>query len=184
MYLDKENILSQFDLIQKEYEDFLSKKTIIEECNKRIQKLKTDLFDNKENIDSEFVEKEIVHDNKELAIQQNDLQELINKSVFDETVLHEKYLSNNNQTLIKHKYVLETECQEINNDIQQKENTISISNQELSETEQTFEQLFKHEPEYDENIDRELYLIASECKERGICDMILGEDCDIDALYF
>ncbi len=62
-------------------------------------------------------------------------------------------MSNNNQTLIKHKYVLETECQKINNDIQQKENTISISNQELSETEQTFEQLFKHEPEYDENIE-------------------------------
>lgn len=151
LYLDKENIVSQFNLIQKEYEDYLSKKTVIEECNKRIQKLETDLFSNKENVDIEFVEKEIVLENKELAIQQNDLQELINKFVIDETLLHEKYLIN--QNLLKCKYELEKECQDINDDVRQKENTISISNQELTETKQTSEQLFKHQPEYDENIE-------------------------------
>lgn len=149
LYLDKENVLHQFNLIQKEYQDFLSNKTIIEENNKRIQKLETDLFSNKENIDIEFVEKEIVFENKELTTQQNDLEELINKSGFNETLLQEKYLSN--QDLLKNKYGLEKECREISDDIQQKENTISISNQELTETEQTFEQLFKHQPEYDEN---------------------------------
>lgn len=149
LYLDKENVLHQFNLIQKEYQDFLSNKTIIEENNKRIQKLETDLFSNKENIDIEFVEKEIVFENKELTTQQNDLEELINKSGFIETLLQEKYFSN--QNLLKNKYELEKECREISNDIQQKENTISISNQELTETEQTFEQLFKHQPEYDEN---------------------------------
>src|SRR5690606_12378796 len=101
LYLDKENVLHQFNLIQKEYQDFLSNKIVIEECNKRIQKLETDLFINKKNIDIESVEREILFENKELTTQQNDLQKLINKSVFDETVLHEKYLSNNNQTLIK-----------------------------------------------------------------------------------
>lgn len=151
LYLDKENILSQFNLIQKEYEDYLSKKTVIEECNKRIQKLETDLFSNKENVDIEFIEKEIVLENKELATQQNDLQERINKFVIDETLLHEKYLIN--QNFLKCKYELEKQCQDINDDIRQKENTISISNQELTETEQTFEQLFKHQPEYDENIE-------------------------------
>ncbi|MDV3635161.1 hypothetical protein CMU84_08345 [Elizabethkingia anophelis] len=151
LYLDKDSILNQFNLIQKEYEDYLSIKTVIEECNKRIQKLEMDLFSNKENIDIEFVEKEITLDNKELAIQQNDLQELINKFVFDEALLQEKYLGN--QSLLKCKYELEKECREISDDIQQKENTISISNQELSETEQTFEQLFKHQPEYDENVE-------------------------------
>lgn len=151
LYLDKENILSQFDLIQKEYQDFLSNKTIIEENNKRIQKLETDLFSNKENIDIEFVEKEIILENKELAIQQNDLQELINRFVFDETLLKEKYLSN--QNLLKCRYELEKECREINDSIQQKENTISISNQELTETKQISEQLFKHQPEYDENVE-------------------------------
>ncbi|PJR03553.1 hypothetical protein CDL10_02745 [Avrilella dinanensis] len=149
LYLDKDNILNQFNLIQKEYEDFLSIKTVIEECNKRIQKLETDLFSNKENIDIESIEKEILLQNKELATQQNDLQKLINKFVFDETLLQKKYLGN--QSLLKGKYELEKECREISDDIQQKENTISISNQELTETEQTFEQLFKHQPEYDEN---------------------------------
>lgn len=148
-YLDKENILSQFDLIQKEYEDFLTKKTVIEECNKRIKKLETDLFNNKENIDVEFIEKEITFENKELVIEQNDLHELISRSVFDETLLQGKYLGN--QSLLKSKYELEKECREFNDDIKQKENTISISNQELTETEQTFKQLFKHELEYDEN---------------------------------
>jgi ATP-dependent protease ClpP protease subunit len=37
--------------------------------------------------------------------------------------------------------------------------------------------------EYDENIDRELYILADECKEKGLCDIILGVDCDIDFLY-
>ncbi|HTO16518.1 MAG TPA: hypothetical protein VLZ83_12155 [Edaphocola sp.] len=153
LYLDKENVLHQFNLILKEYEGFLSNKIVIEECNKRIQKLGTDLFSNKENIDIESIGKEIVLHNKELATQQNDLQKLMVESVFDKTVLHEKYLSNNNQTLIKCKYELETECQEINNGIQQKENTVSISNQELAETIQIFEQLFKHQPVYDENVE-------------------------------
>lgn len=148
-YLDKDNILNQFNLIQKEYVDFLSKKTVIEECNKRIQKLETDLFGNKENIDIDFVEKEIALENKEIVIQQNDLQELINKFVFDETSLQKKYLSN--QSILNCKYELEKECREISDNIQHQENTISISNQELTETEQTFEQLFKHQPEYDEN---------------------------------
>ena len=58
-----------------------------------------------------------------------------------------------NQNLLKCKYELEKECREISDDIQQKENTISISNQELSETEQTFEQLFNHQPEHDENVE-------------------------------
>lgn len=34
--------------------------------------------------------------------------------------------------------------------------------------------------EYEENIDRELYLLADECKEKGLCDKIVGIDCDLD----
>jgi ATP-dependent Clp protease protease subunit len=34
--------------------------------------------------------------------------------------------------------------------------------------------------EYDENIDRELYLLADECKEKGLCDKIIGIDCDLE----
>lgn len=151
LYLDKENVLHQFNLIQKEYQNFLSNETVMEECSKRIQKLETDLFSNKKNIDIQLVEKEIALDNKELAIQQNDLQELINKFVFDETFLQGKYMSN--QSLLKCKYELEKECRGISDDIQQKENTIRMSNQELTETKQIYEQLFKHQPEYDENVE-------------------------------
>jgi ATP-dependent Clp protease protease subunit len=34
--------------------------------------------------------------------------------------------------------------------------------------------------EYDENIDRELYILADDCKEKGLCDKIIGIDCDLD----
>ena len=34
--------------------------------------------------------------------------------------------------------------------------------------------------EYDKNIDREMYLLADECKEKGLCDLIIGEDCELD----
>lgn len=33
--------------------------------------------------------------------------------------------------------------------------------------------------EYDENVDRELYLMADECKQKGLCDAILGVDCGL-----
>lgn len=36
--------------------------------------------------------------------------------------------------------------------------------------------------EYDENYDRELYLLADECKEKGICDYIIGQDCSIEEI--
>jgi len=34
--------------------------------------------------------------------------------------------------------------------------------------------------EYDVNVDREIYLLADECKEKGLCDKIIGIDCDLD----
>jgi len=34
--------------------------------------------------------------------------------------------------------------------------------------------------EYDINVDREMYLLADECKTKGLCDKIIGEDCDLD----
>jgi ATP-dependent Clp protease protease subunit len=36
--------------------------------------------------------------------------------------------------------------------------------------------------EYDEHSDRELYLMATECKEKGLCDYIVGQDCDFDEI--
>ena len=34
--------------------------------------------------------------------------------------------------------------------------------------------------EYDKNVDREMYYLADECKEKGLCDKIVGIDCDLD----
>lgn len=34
--------------------------------------------------------------------------------------------------------------------------------------------------EYEDNQDREQYLLADECKEKGLCDFIIGVDCEID----
>lgn len=36
------------------------------------------------------------------------------------------------------------------------------------------------EEEYEDNADREQYLLSNECKEKGICDKIVGIDCNID----
>lgn len=36
------------------------------------------------------------------------------------------------------------------------------------------------EEEYDKNSDRELYYLADECKEKKLCDEIVGIDCDLD----
>lgn len=36
--------------------------------------------------------------------------------------------------------------------------------------------------EYEENYDRELYLLADECKVKGICDYIIGQDCSIEEI--
>ena len=36
--------------------------------------------------------------------------------------------------------------------------------------------------EYEENSDRELYLMAEQCKEKGLCDGIVGIDVDLDEI--
>lgn len=36
--------------------------------------------------------------------------------------------------------------------------------------------------EYDANIDRELYMMAEECKEKGLCDSIIGIDIPLDEI--
>jgi ATP-dependent protease ClpP protease subunit len=36
--------------------------------------------------------------------------------------------------------------------------------------------------EYDEHSDRELYLMANDCKEKGLCDYIVGQDCGFDEI--
>lgn len=38
------------------------------------------------------------------------------------------------------------------------------------------------EEEYDSKVRVEWYLFADEAKEKGFCDFIIGEDCDIDEI--
>lgn len=37
--------------------------------------------------------------------------------------------------------------------------------------------------EYDANADRELYMFANECKEKGLCDKIIGIDCGFEEIF-
>lgn len=37
--------------------------------------------------------------------------------------------------------------------------------------------------EYDANADRELYMFADECKEKGLCDKIIGIDCGFEEIF-
>ena len=71
-------------------------------------------------------------------------------------------------------------------------NTLKVKDQIDFETNQVSTMIKKFvlehteisEADYDKNERTEWYMLACEAKELGVVDLIAGEDCDIDMLYF
>ncbi len=147
LFEDKKNILKQHDSIQKEYKDSLNKKTIIEGHFNRIKKLESNLFDNDENIDIEFVEMKIIEANK-LSIE---LTDVLKEKNFDIELFLEKQATDSKITVLELKHSIQNSLKDLEKNKEQNENVLSFANQELNEVISLNEQLFKSKIEFDDS---------------------------------
>ena len=147
LFEDKENILKQHDSIQKEYQDSLNQKTIIEGHFNRIKKLESNLFDNDENIDIEFVEMRIIEANK-LSIE---LTDVLKEKNFDIELFLEKQATDSKITVLELKHSIQNSLKDLEKNREQNENVLSFANQELNEVISLNEQLFKSKIEFDDS---------------------------------
>lgn len=144
LYNNRENINIEFTSIQKEYQDFINQKSIIDGHNKKIKELESKFFKENSVIDINLVENEIEQFKSSLSKLKDD---------FDEELLQEKYAKeiNNESKLLSTKFELKQTIGKLQNDKKEKEDNHSRANQELSETIRLNEDLFKSEIKFSED---------------------------------
>lgn len=88
---------------------------------------------------------------------------------------HKRYMFNNSSLLIHDGNTSLSgsankvkDLQKFYNKMDERIKALVLSNSKISEE------------DYDDNIDRELYMYSDECKEKGLCDFIIGIDCEMD----
>jgi hypothetical protein len=149
LYEDKENVLKQHDLIQKEYHDSLNQKVVIERYNNKIKELEHSLFENNIIIDMEFIEKEIIEANK----QSSELIDKLKHKNFDRKFFLEKHpnIIDSQIDILNLKHKLQNSCRDLEKNKEQNETVLSIANQELDEVVLQNEIVFNPKIEFDEN---------------------------------
>tara|TARA_R110002049_G_scaffold187779_1_gene356054 strand:+ start:8087 stop:11383 length:3297 start_codon:yes stop_codon:yes gene_type:complete len=150
-YKDKTNILKQYNSLQKEFEEFTSRKSLLEGHKKRIKELQTILFENKVSVDIQIIEERIASDQQYLTEQEENLK----VKNFDEKLFFETHTKEivHQQKLANLKYQLLSAIKDLDLDIEQKEMQLSLAQDELDQTEQLNEQFFKSVIKFDENIE-------------------------------
>lgn len=146
---NKIDILEQYKTLQKKFEEFTSRKGLLEGHQKRIKQLQTNLFEDGVSIDTQFIEESIVTEEQRLAEQEDSLKEknFDEKSFLD---THTKEIINQ-QKLSDSKYQLLSTIKDLDLKIEQKEKQLTLAKDELEQTEQLNEQLFKSVVKFDDN---------------------------------
>lgn len=151
VYKNKNNILQQYNSFQKEYEEFTNRKSLLENHQKRIKKLQTDLFEGDISIDTKLLEERIASEEQRLAEQEENLKEKnFDKKSFFNT--HTKDI-NNQQKLYDLKHQVTNSIKDLERDIQQKEEQLTLAEDQIEETKELSKQRFKSAIKFDENID-------------------------------
>lgn len=148
LYNNKENINLEFTSIQKENQDFINQKSIIEGHNKKIKGLEDKYFEEDSVIDMSLVKNEIEQF-------KNSLSELKNSFNGQVEVLQEKCVKefNNESKLLNTKFELKRTIDKLQNYKKEKEEKHSRANQELDETIRLNEDLFRAEINFTEDIE-------------------------------
>ncbi|MDT0295943.1 hypothetical protein RLT85_15020, partial [Mesonia ostreae] len=79
-FKNKNTILKQYNSLQKEFEEFTIRKSLLEGYQKTIEKLKTNLFENEISVDAQLIKEKIASNNEYLEEQEESLKE----KIFDE----------------------------------------------------------------------------------------------------
>lgn len=149
LFEDKDHILKQHNLIQKEYQNSLNQKTIIEGYLNKIKELESSLFDSNQNIDIEFVEKRIIEANN----QSIELTEVLKQNNFDIELFLNKQsnITNSKIAVLELRHTLQNSCKDLERNKEKNETLLSFANQELNEIISLNGQLFKSKIEFDDN---------------------------------
>ncbi|MCU4577974.1 hypothetical protein KTJ34_11085 [Acinetobacter courvalinii] len=146
LYNNKESVDIEFFSIQKEYQDFINQKSIIEGYNKRIQKLEMDFFKGSSLIDSHLIENKIEQFKISLSeLKDNLVEELLQKKYAEDIT--------NELKLLSIKFEFKQIIDKLKNDKKEKEDDYSKANRELDETIRMNEDLFKSEIIFSEDIE-------------------------------
>lgn len=148
---NKNNILKQYNSLQKEYEEFTNRKSLLENHQKRIKQLQTDLFEGDISIDTKLLEERIASEEHRLAEQEeNPKEKNFDKKLFFKT--HTKD-SINQQKLYDLKHQISNSINDLERGIQQKEEQLTLAEDQIEETKELNEQFFKSAIKFDVNID-------------------------------
>ncbi len=141
LYNNRENINAEFTSIQKEYEDFINQKGIIDGHNTRIKELETKFFKEDSVIEIGLIENEIEQFKSSLS------------ELKDEELLQEKYAKeiNNESKLLSTKFELKQTIDNLEKNKKEKEDNHTKANQEIDETIRLNEDLFKSEIKFSED---------------------------------
>ncbi|MDR6299408.1 hypothetical protein [Mesonia maritima] len=150
-YKDKNNIIKQYNSLQKEYEEFTSRKSLLENHQKRIKQLQAELFKDETSIDAELLEEKIVSEEQHLAEQEKSLKE----KNFDKNLFFKTHTQDiiNQQKLYDLKHQVSNSIKDLERDTQQKEEQLTLAQDQIEETKELNEQLFRSAIKFDENID-------------------------------
>lgn len=73
-FKNKNTILKQYNSLQKEFEEFTIRKSLLEGYQKTIEKLKTNLFENEISVDAQLIKEKIASNNEYLEEQEESLK--------------------------------------------------------------------------------------------------------------
>ncbi|WP_051931279.1 hypothetical protein [Gillisia sp. Hel_I_29] len=147
-YKNKVDILKQYKRLQKEFEEFTSRKSLLDGYQKTIKLLQSNLLDNNISIDIKLIEEKIATKVEHLAEQ----EEILKEKEFNEKLFFEnctKKLSNQNN-LTELKFEISENLKELEIDIEKKKQQITLAEDELEETKLLNEQLFKSAIKFDD----------------------------------
>lgn len=149
LFDDKENILKKHDSIQKEYQDSLNQKVIIEGHLNKIKELEGSHFDADKNVDIEFVTKKILEANKTLL----ELSENLKQKNYDFELFLKKQpnITDNKIAVLELKLTLHNSLKDLEKKKEENKKLLSFANQEINEVISINEQLFKSKIEFDDN---------------------------------
>src|SRR5690606_25793466 len=149
-YKIKKEILENYQSIQKEFEEFTNKETLLQGYKKRMEQLEKDHFEDEIDIDAELIKERIDGEEINLAKQ----KEFLTENKFDKKSFLKSQTNDisTQKKLIELKYALLGNINELKVELQKKEDQLSLADEEIEQTKLLSEQLFKGTILFEENI--------------------------------
>ncbi|WP_271781995.1 hypothetical protein [Aquimarina algiphila] len=150
-YKNKGDILKKHESLQKEFEEFTSRKSLLERYQKTIKELETNLFENTTSVNTQLILERIASDEQHLTEQEEALKEKKFESKSFVKAKTKDIITS--KLLIELKYELSGNIKESKLNIEKKEIQLSVAQEKIMQTKELNEQFFKSGITFKENIE-------------------------------